>query len=783
MISATKTNVPPHATEAASVPALTTHVEKESHIPSLAIERLPIQRKLAIGATDDPLEREADHMADHIMRKTEGSLLQKKCSHCEEEENIQRKGHSPFLQRMSDSRTTVASDQVTNQIKSTQGGGKPLGNEARSFMENRFDRDFSNVRIHTGNYASQLNNELNAQAFTVGSDIYFNENKYTTETTEGKHLLAHELTHTIQQGNGLNRKIQRRSHHASITMSGAGITDFPAAYTTLSPLNAQDMLDTLHELERRHARTIFTLLRNIGLATGPVGVTRLRVYFLGFKNARYQNELSTSEMTDLSSNITSLPSDQQRAIHDYIQSHRSSVTRDLYRGASLPSARTQGRIETIFNPGATTTVSSTGTVTVTLPTPDPVCATPTTLATRIRGVLEPQIRNGASAFRVLQASPPTFPISQATSMADLAQREVESYFRPYLARASRSGAAGTYSLGGGIRASALLGNQATTTRWQNESGRLGWLKYWYDHMTNDMNNTLNCEESHIEAALLLMARDAGLIPDIDAWVNSWPAEATGGINIQPFLNPANMVSQRWDTFTTIIHEFIHILAHPNFRRAIDALPNNAMEILKEGLDDVLRKELWEGDGNLKDRLKSSARASDRAIIEGGTFPLNASLIQNHSYYDNLGDAERITSRVGRRNVKLAYFLGQTEYLGIGTGSTLATGASLAGNSFYDPTHRTEMDHVTVIPGETREQLLLRTNGRNIRDLRDNILGAATPLPPTVRVHGVRHIYVHTDDSLTSIAVQNGVTPYEIMRANNMTSTSLTVGTRILIPRH
>ena len=66
-------------------------------------------------------------------------------------------------------------------------------------MENRFGADLSAVKIHTSGESTQMNESLNAQAFTVGSDIYFNEGKYRPHSTEGKQLLAHELTHVMQQ--------------------------------------------------------------------------------------------------------------------------------------------------------------------------------------------------------------------------------------------------------------------------------------------------------------------------------------------------------------------------------------------------------------------------------------------------------------------------------------------------------------------------------------------------------------------------------------------------------
>lgn len=93
----------------------------------------------------------------------------------------------------------TANEGIESRIKSTQGSGDPLPNETRDFMESRFGNDFSNVKIHTGSQAIQLSQELRAQAFTHGENIYFNSGKYEPHSDAGKKLLAHELTHTIQQ--------------------------------------------------------------------------------------------------------------------------------------------------------------------------------------------------------------------------------------------------------------------------------------------------------------------------------------------------------------------------------------------------------------------------------------------------------------------------------------------------------------------------------------------------------------------------------------------------------
>ena len=202
------------------------------------------QPKLTVGAPDDPYEKEADAVADKVMRMPEQNFVQRKCTACEKEGKIQRKveedelsvqaklinGHSfiqrkctecekeekihlkplaesitPFIQAKSDGESS-ASESLSSSIQNSRGNGSSLDSNTQSFMESRFGADFNSVKIHTGGESVQMNRELNAQAFTVGSDVYFNEGKYEPHSSEGKQLLAHELTHVVQQNPGVNKK-------------------------------------------------------------------------------------------------------------------------------------------------------------------------------------------------------------------------------------------------------------------------------------------------------------------------------------------------------------------------------------------------------------------------------------------------------------------------------------------------------------------------------------------------------------------------------------------------
>ncbi len=97
---------------------------------------------------------------------------------------------------------------LESQLSQTKGGGSPLSDDVRSFMESRFNTDFSHVRVHTGSSAVQMNKELNAQAFTHGSDVYFGAGKSPGQNE----LTAHELTHVVQQTG--TKTLQRKSVRA-----------------------------------------------------------------------------------------------------------------------------------------------------------------------------------------------------------------------------------------------------------------------------------------------------------------------------------------------------------------------------------------------------------------------------------------------------------------------------------------------------------------------------------------------------------------------------------------
>ena len=129
------------------------------------------------------------------------ALLQRKCAACEDEEKMQRKESGVRTPA-----NGVAPPIVHDVLRES---GEPLAQPARGFMEERFGRDFGGVRVHSGARAGDSARAVGARAYTVGEHIVFSSGEYAPGSHAGKGLLAHELTHTIQQGSG-NHSLQSK---------------------------------------------------------------------------------------------------------------------------------------------------------------------------------------------------------------------------------------------------------------------------------------------------------------------------------------------------------------------------------------------------------------------------------------------------------------------------------------------------------------------------------------------------------------------------------------------
>lgn len=285
-----------------------------------ALQAGTLQAKLKVGPQNDAYEREADSVAAQVMDghsvapaagHAEGAM-QRKCEECEaedaqrmpmlqrqveeeeeelqtkrrddiqrqpveeeEEEELQPKRLDGDLQRQVEEEeeeemiqpkakadgSFTASSGVSAQVTGLKGGGQGLPTSARNYFEPRFGADFSDVRVHTGSRAAAAAKALNARAFTTGRDVVFGQGEYAPGTRRGGELLAHELTHVIQQ-RGYRRTPEGQSEDAAVQrwQIGAGPGPGLANWRTVPDGNPAGEPD--HTARLNDARTIVARLLN-----------------------------------------------------------------------------------------------------------------------------------------------------------------------------------------------------------------------------------------------------------------------------------------------------------------------------------------------------------------------------------------------------------------------------------------------------------------------------------------------------------------------------------------
>ncbi len=177
-----------------------------------------LQAKFRIGRPGDKYEQEADRVADQVIRMPEVSTETKAADNIRGEsikhssDNGTKSGKEGVVEALKKKEAFDSTPEVTPELESSisavSGGGQPLSESVRAFYEPRFGVDFSQVRVHTGSHAVEIAKSINAKAFTVGQNIAFGGGQFAPESKEGQRLIAHELTHTIQQGHTVQRSLQ-----------------------------------------------------------------------------------------------------------------------------------------------------------------------------------------------------------------------------------------------------------------------------------------------------------------------------------------------------------------------------------------------------------------------------------------------------------------------------------------------------------------------------------------------------------------------------------------------
>ena len=217
------------------------------------IESRAVQARLTVNAPNDIYEQEADRVADVVTRAVnsqaqrqeveqekeiqmqpveEEEELQMKtsqvqCQEVPEEEEVQMQPveeEEELQMQRAEGQPDTVSENIEARINNARGGGYPLSDNVREPMEQAFGADFSDVRVHSDSEANLLNQQLSAKAFTTARDIFFRQGEYSPGSGTGKKLIAHELTHVVQQEGNKSLKRQAKVNEEKLQMNDVPIS-------------------------------------------------------------------------------------------------------------------------------------------------------------------------------------------------------------------------------------------------------------------------------------------------------------------------------------------------------------------------------------------------------------------------------------------------------------------------------------------------------------------------------------------------------------------------------
>ncbi len=220
-------------------------VNNKTHSPQVQQKKISSIQRLSTSMEDEKLSTNDARMAKD--KEIQEKPVQKKSAGAEKEKKkgIQKmddpfkdkkdKKKASTVQPKQDTGASAAPATVSSRIENSAGKGNHLPKNTMHEMSSSFGVDFSNVKVHNDTDAVNMNKELQAQAFTHGRDIYFNEGKYHPESGEGKLLLAHELTHVVQQRTDIQKKQIQRSFWGTV---GGVVTGAVGGFLAGGPVGA-----------------------------------------------------------------------------------------------------------------------------------------------------------------------------------------------------------------------------------------------------------------------------------------------------------------------------------------------------------------------------------------------------------------------------------------------------------------------------------------------------------------------------------------------------------------
>jgi hypothetical protein len=331
-------------------------LKEEKPVQKVEEKEEPAQAKSDVVREDEKPLQKAEDEGEPAQAKSDGAM--------EEEKPVQKATdeEEPAQAKAANGSAPATTPSVESALSSSKGQGSPLPDSTRSGMESGFGVDFGNVRIHTGSAAVGMSKGLHAQAFTHGSDIYFNEGKFNPATTEGKTLLAHELTHTIQQGAVAQRKpeeakapgtlVQREEENvdlqkeleASDKAAKEAIDPGPARKTRAEAIDIQ--ADTAKKAQSKHAGKKGSVGKKAGRKPGASAVSKkARAAALAAKEEIFKQQLGAvgKDLSDASAFACAKADQKAGDLAENEQTHDDAAQKQNQTDAAVEPPTQEGQ--------------------------------------------------------------------------------------------------------------------------------------------------------------------------------------------------------------------------------------------------------------------------------------------------------------------------------------------------------------------------------------------------------------------------------------------------------
>lgn len=601
-----------------------------------------MQTKLAIGASDDPLEREAERVADQVLAWPTHPVVKGVA------QRIQRFAWQPVAQ------AATAPESVDRVLA---GSGRPLDTALRQDLESRFSHDFSRVRVHSDPMAEQSAREMNARAYTLNNNIVFGRGEFAPDTQSGRKLLAHELAHVVQQQEGGEGKLIQRKVNAVRFQDEPTLLDISEGKKVLKEKDHGEAVVrvtiALHELGH------YTI-DAIDESFDPPLTSAVTKYQTakGITGKALAGSVDKPTLTELDADFSA----NFKVERDTLTAQKSpdllkhtQMLDDEERAAGARAISTEARV----NP-----------VTGSLPTFVPEITGKGKYEKRLTKAVDDQIVAEFNMYGKDKAAAHAdagklfgWPLIEAIALES--QKAVDGRFGEYTK--GRSAPPAALKQGVNIKdawddkvAQLSAGGKPAvdaSARWRVEKIITG----------DETVAALDVEHGAIQsrpAEAAIVARVALAMftkyrTELIETHKGWPGYADGGkIFIQRFKETDNEKNRwsMWDFYQTFIHEYIHTLesaAYKTYRGSMAEQKGGFT--LREGTTDYFTKIVWSGIA-IDDALRKK--------IEGAFHdPVKKFKIQELNTYPQSKNAERLAGIVGLRNLAAAFFLGKVEFIG------------------------------------------------------------------------------------------------------------------------